>query len=37
MDDSHVTKTNEDQAMGQIAYVLIYEKIKDEVLNKEQE
>ena len=31
MDDSHVTKCNEDQAMNQTAYVLIYEKIKDEV------
>ncbi len=32
MDDSYVTKCNEDQAMNQHAYVLFYEKIKDEAV-----
>jgi hypothetical protein len=34
MDDSYVTKCNEDQAMTQNAYVLFYEKVKDEAIEK---
>lgn len=29
MDDSYVTKCSEEQAMGQNAYILFYEKVKD--------
>ena len=35
MDDSYVTKCNEDQAMTQNAYVLFYEKVKDEAVEKQ--
>lgn len=34
MDDSYVTKCTEEQAMSQNAYVLFYEKVKDEKLQK---
>lgn len=36
MDDSYVTKCNEQQAMSQNAYVLLYEKVKDEPMEKQQ-